>query len=108
MEEVYNEKFKLFLEETTEKILRSGLLLNGEWVKIREEDAFKIVEHIGQYFLFYMDRIEYALSHPIREFMFVEDGSIKQEDVDEIQQRRPDVKVVVYRQGSALPVLSQK
>lgn len=104
----YNEEYKLFLEKTTDKILRSGLPLNGEWVKISKEDAYKIVEHIGNLFLFFTNRIEYAISHPIREFMFVEDGSIKQEDVDEIQRRRPDVKVITYRQGSAIPVLSKK
>lgn len=108
MKEEYNENYKLFLEETIEEILRSGLPINGGWVKITENDARNIVEHIGKRFLFFTNKIELALLQPIKEFMFIEDGSVKQEDVLEIQSRRPDVKVVAYKQGSAIPFLSKK
>ena len=43
---------------------------------------------------------------PVKKFMFVEDGSV---DVDDLEERlsttNPEVKVVVYRQGGLPPVL---
>ena len=41
----------------------------------------------------------------IEQFLFVEDGSIKEKDIKEINRRNPEIKVIVYRQGSPTPVL---
>ena len=42
----------------------------------------------------------------IEQFLFVEDGSIKEKDMKEIKRRNPEIKVVVYRQGSPAPILT--
>ena len=41
----------------------------------------------------------------IEQFMFVEDGSIKETDIKEIKRRNPEIKVIVYRQGSPAPII---
>lgn len=42
----------------------------------------------------------------IEQFLFVEDGSIKEKDIKEIKRRNPEIKVVIYRQGSPAPILT--
>ena len=46
---------------------------------------------------------------PKTKFLYVEDGSV---DVDELASdlymTNPEIKIVVYRQGSTIPVLSDK
>lgn len=42
----------------------------------------------------------------IEQFLFVEDGSIKEKDIREIKRRNPEIKVVIYRQGSPAPILT--
>ena len=41
----------------------------------------------------------------IEQFLFVEDGSIKEKDIKEIKRRNPEIKVVIYRQGSPAPII---
>lgn len=41
----------------------------------------------------------------IEQFLFVEDGSIKEKDIREIKRRNPEIKVVIYRQGSPAPII---
>ena len=41
----------------------------------------------------------------IEQFMFVEDSSLKEKDIKEIKRRNPEVKIVVYRQGSPAPII---
>ena len=41
----------------------------------------------------------------IEQFMFVEDGSIKEKDIKEIKRRNPEIKVIIYRQGSPAPIV---
>ena len=41
----------------------------------------------------------------IEQFLFVEDGSIKEKDIKEIKRRNPEIKVIVYRQGSPAPIV---
>ena len=41
----------------------------------------------------------------IEQFLFVEDGSIKETDIREIKRRNPEIKVVIYRQGSPAPIV---
>lgn len=42
---------------------------------------------------------------PVKQFMFIEDGSVDLSKLDDLERRNPGVKVVIYRQGSAWPVL---
>lgn len=46
-------------------------------------------------------------STPIKYFLFVEDGSIINEVKADIEQRNPEIKVVVYRQGARVPELKE-
>jgi hypothetical protein len=50
--------------------------------------------------------IEEAMLTPVEKFIFVEDGSI---DTDELQEKletsNPEIKMVIYRQGSRPPEL---
>ena len=41
----------------------------------------------------------------IEQFWCVEDGSIKETDIKEIKRRNPEIKVIVYRQGSPAPIV---
>ena len=41
----------------------------------------------------------------IEQFLFVEDGSLKEKDIKEIKRRNPEIKVVVYRQGAPVPIV---
>ena len=43
----------------------------------------------------------------IEQFLFVEDGSIKEKDIKEIKRRNPEIKVVIYRQGSPAPIIHE-
>ena len=42
---------------------------------------------------------------PVKQFMFIEDGSVDLSTLDDLERRNPGVKVVIYKQGSAWPVL---
>lgn len=43
---------------------------------------------------------------PIKKFLFVEDGSVDMEELGEsLSQTNPEIKIIVYRQGSAMPCL---
>lgn len=42
---------------------------------------------------------------PVKQFMFIEDGSVNLSKLDDLERRNPGVKVVIYKQGSAWPVL---
>ena len=45
-------------------------------------------------------------SAPIQKFLFVEDGSVDSDELEEIlSEKNPEIKVVVYRQGAAKPEL---
>ena len=41
----------------------------------------------------------------IKKFLFIEDGSVLSEIVEEVERRNPEIKVIVYRQGAAAPIL---
>lgn len=49
---------------------------------------------------------EQILRTPIKKFLFIEDGSV---DIGELQERmensNPEIKIVIYRQGSNIPML---
>lgn len=40
---------------------------------------------------------------PYTKFLFVEDGSVLAETIRDIEERNPEIKTVVYRQGAAMP-----
>ena len=43
---------------------------------------------------------------PIQKFLFVEDGSVDSDELEEIlSEKNPEIKVVVYRQGASKPQL---
>ena len=42
---------------------------------------------------------------PVKQFMFIEDGSVDLTTLDDLERRNPGIKIVVYRQGSAWPVI---
>ncbi len=42
---------------------------------------------------------------PVKQFMFIEDGSVDLSTLKDLERRNPGIKIVVFRQGSAWPVL---
>lgn len=43
---------------------------------------------------------------PYKKFLFVEDGSIEWEELQiELEKTNPEIKLIVYRQGSKMPDL---
>ena len=42
---------------------------------------------------------------PVKQFMFIEDGSVDLSTLDDLERRNPGIKIVVYKQGSAWPVI---
>ena len=42
---------------------------------------------------------------PVGQFLFIEDGSIDLKKLKDLKIRNPEIKIVVYRQGSAAPIL---
>ena len=43
----------------------------------------------------------------VEQFMFIEDGSIDITNLRDLKKRNPEIKIVVYRQGSACPVIKE-
>ena len=41
----------------------------------------------------------------IKQFLFVEDGSIDENLIEDLNESNPEIKVIVYRQGSRMPVI---
>ena len=45
---------------------------------------------------------------PVKKFLFVEDGTVDTDELEEIlHQRNPEIKLVVYRQGGTPPRLEE-
>lgn len=42
---------------------------------------------------------------PVKQFMFIEDGSVDLTTLEDLERRNPGIKIVIFRQGSAWPVL---
>lgn len=42
---------------------------------------------------------------PVEQFLFIEDGSIDLTELKDLKRRNPEIKIVIYRQGSATPIL---
>ena len=89
-----------FIQKATEELKEKGIPDQGGMKDLDEDEAQMIANYFGNIFLgIWCDFF------PIKQFLFIEDGSIKQEDIVEIRGRSPETKVVAYRQGSAIPVL---
>ena len=81
-----------------ERNLRKDVDKNG---KIDIHD----VERVINCFLVKLDN-DKRESTPIQKFLFVEDGSVDTDELDEIMYlRNPEIKVIVYRQGASRPEL---
>ena len=60
-------------------------------------DALKVINHLEG---------STNISKPIKKFLFVEDGSVDIDELEEsLEQTNPEIKVVVYRQGGTRPQL---
>lgn len=42
---------------------------------------------------------------PVKQFMFIEENSVDLSCLQDLERRNPGVKIVVYKQGTAWPVL---
>lgn len=43
----------------------------------------------------------------VEQFMFIEDGSIDMHKLRDLKKRNPEIKIVVYRQGSVCPIIKE-
>ena len=43
----------------------------------------------------------------VEQFMFIEDGSINLDTLRDLKKRNPEIKVIVYRQGSVCPTIKE-
>lgn len=43
----------------------------------------------------------------VEQFMFIEDGSINLADIRDLKKRNPEIKVIIYRQGSVCPIIKE-
>lgn len=43
----------------------------------------------------------------VEQFMFIEDGSIDITALRDLKKRNPEIKVIVYRQGSQCPIIKE-
>ena len=43
----------------------------------------------------------------VEQFMFIEDGSIDLTTIRDLKRRNPEIKVIVYRQGSVCPIIKE-
>ena len=48
---------------------------------------------------------DYKRLTKIKQFLFVEDGSIDLNLIEDLNESNPEIKVIVYRQGSHMPVI---
>ena len=47
-------------------------------------------------------------SIPIKYFLFIEDGSVDLDKIeDDVKRRNPEIKVIIYRQGARTPELKE-
>ena len=42
---------------------------------------------------------------PVEQFLFIEDGSVDLTELKDLKRRNPEIKIVIYRQGSVPPTL---
>lgn len=80
---------------TPEEVKAKGLDEKSNFVPQKPNDGVKTVSHDE----------DCEKKKPYTKFLFVEDGSVLAETIRNIEERNPEIKVVVYRQGANAPQL---
>lgn len=98
-------------EECANTIITVGELKKGIEQGLREDERFvpywaiqQFIEYVRQTEKWEED-IRIASTH-IKQFLFVEDGSVDSDNlIETLETKNPEIKVVVYRQGAVRPQL---
>ena len=80
---------------TPEEVKDKGLDEKSNFVPQKPNDGVKTVSHDE----------DCEKKKPYTKFLFVEDGSVLAETIRDIEERNPEIKTVVYRQGAHIPQL---
>lgn len=80
---------------TPEEVKAKGLDEKSNFVPQEPNDGVKTVSHDE----------DCEKKKPYTKFLFVEDGSVLAETIRDIEERNPEIKTVVYRQGAHIPQL---
>lgn len=80
---------------TPEEVKAKGLDEKSNFVPQKPNDGVKTVSHDE----------DCEKKKPYTKFLFVEDGSVLAETIRDIEERNPEIKTVVYRQGAHIPQL---
>lgn len=80
---------------TPEEVKAKGLDEKSNFVPQKPNDGVKTVS----------DDEDCEQKKPYTKFLFVEDGSVLAETIRDIEERNPEIKTVVYRQGAQMPQL---
>ena len=80
---------------TPEEVKSKGLDEKSNFVPQKPNDGVKTVSHDE----------DCEKKKPYTKFLFVEDGSVLAETIRDIEERNPEIKTVVYRQGANAPQL---
>lgn len=80
---------------TPEEVKAKGLDEKSNFVPHEPNDGVKTVSQ----------RANRKQKKPYTKFLFVEDGSVLAETIRDIEERNPEIKTVVYRQGAHIPQL---
>ena len=81
---------------TPEEVKAKGLDDKSNFVPQKPNDGVKTVSHDE----------DCEKKKPYTKFLFVEDGSVDTDSLEkDLRKRNPEIKIVVYRQGAAMPQL---
>lgn len=80
---------------TPEEVKAKGLDEKSNFVPQKPNDGVKTVSHDE----------DCEQKNPYTKFLFVEDGSVLAETIRDIEERNPEIRTVVYRQGAQMPQL---
>lgn len=80
---------------THEEVKAKGLDEKSNFAPQNPNDGVKTVSHDE----------DCEQKNPYTKFLFVEDGSVLAETIRDIEERNPEIKTVVYRQGAQMPQL---
>lgn len=98
---IFEDKAPFYLDEseirilTPEEVKDKGLDEESDFVQQEPNDGVKTVSHDE----------DCETKKPYTKFLFVEDGSVLAETIRDIEERNPEIKTVVYRQGAQMPQL---
>lgn len=80
---------------TPEEVKAKGLDEKSNFAPQNPNDGVKTVSHDE----------DCETKKPYTKFLFIEDGSVLAETIRDIEERNPEIKTVVYRQGAQMPQL---